>query len=75
MSVALRGLFDKPVMKIVGLCSGASMDGVDTAVCQISGDKNSGLHADLIAYDTESYSKDMSKTLADLSEQKSVSTD
>ena len=75
MSHALRSLFDKPVMKVVGLCSGASMDGVDMAACQISGDGQSGLHADLLAYGTEPYSKDMSKILAELSEQKSVSTD
>jgi 1,6-anhydro-N-acetylmuramate kinase len=54
----LYQIAQKPVRNIIGLMSGTSMDGLDVALCQISGSGND-THVHLSHFETVDYSEDI----------------
>ena len=51
-------------MKVLGLLSGTSADGIDAALCQISGDENSS-HVQLLAFECAPYAPELRARILD----------
>ena len=50
MSQSLSSLFKKDKMKIIGLISGTSADGIDAALCEVSGSTLDDFSLELIKF-------------------------
>ena len=71
----LKKLLEKDTMKVIGLISGTSCDGVDAALCELSGHGQGQLKVKLLAYHSEPYSEDLQKKVLDISNPKVGHTD
>src|SRR5471032_367262 len=55
MHQALTAMQGRETHRVIGLISGTSADGVDAALCEISGEGRGGLAVKLVAEHTEPY--------------------
>ncbi|MCW8131193.1 MAG: anhydro-N-acetylmuramic acid kinase [Planctomycetota bacterium] len=75
MLESLKKLLEKDTMKVIGLISGTSCDGVDAALCELSGHGVGNLKVKVIAYHSEPYSDALKKKILDISNPKAGHTD
>lgn len=71
----LKKLLEKDTMKVIGLISGTSCDGVDAALCELAGHGQGQLKVKLLAFHSEPYSEDLQKKVLDISNPKVGHTD
>jgi anhydro-N-acetylmuramic acid kinase len=72
MSRTLAELRTRDQMLVVGLSGGSSCDGVDSALCEISGGGPAPLRAKLLAYHDEPYSAQMRQMLVSAADGQAV---
>ena len=68
----LYAIANKPTRKVIGLMSGTSMDGLDIALCEISG-AGSSLQLKLIQAATVSYKEDARQNILSIFSKETVS--
>lgn len=75
MGLNFTDLAKKDPIKVVGLISGTSCDGVDAALCSISGDETATFKVEVLAFETESYSPQLQKKLLEVCDTKVCNPD
>ncbi len=71
---ALLKLFKRKSLDVLGLMSGTSADGLDIAMCRISGDRSS-IKIKLLAAETDKYSKKTASLIKELAASKEIEKD
>lgn len=75
MLESLKKLLEKDTMKVIGLMSGTSADGVDAALCELSGHGCGNIKVNLLAFHSEPYSERLQQKVLEISQPKLGHTD
>lgn len=75
MLESLKKLLEKDTMKVIGLISGTSCDGVDAALCELSGHGCGNIKVNLLGFHSEPYSEALQKKILEISNPKFGHTD